>query len=820
MSTLSAMPLTASLSADTPLPLHQLTRKVASASSAEEIYAPALDCLRDSLGVERSAILLTDPDGVMRFKAWRGLSDGYRQAVEGHTPWAPGEVDPQPVLVPDAAAAPELEPLLPVIRDEGLAALAFIPLVAGGRLLGKFMLYSDSPRDFSESEIIVAQTIAANVAFAIDQHNAREERLLSAALLEGQKRSLELLASGSTLRDVLDSLVHTTEALATGSVSAQIVVFPPEAPPGSIPNDPVRQGLPPGQPPPAEAMNGAAATMNVASAAFGHSEGGTTWSHPVVASDGRVVASFDVHFSEQREPTSRDRQVVAVLAHTAALAIESRYAREERRRQRGHLDAIFRSTVAGIAELDATGGFVAVNDRFCELAGRSREELLGRVDCIEVTHSEDRVETARLFRSLAAGAESFSVEKRLHRPDGATVWVNSSASAIRDAQGRFAGAVVILTDITNRRRGEAALRESEARYRTLLNSMGIAAYTTDSDGYITMFNDAAAQLWGRAPALGEDRWCGSWRIFRLDGEHLPHEDCPMGICLREQLPVRGVEIVVERPDGSRGVVMPYPTPLFDDAGNISGAINVLVDVTEQRRTQDALRDAVREKDDFLGQISHELRNPVTQLEGYADLLRRRWESMPLDAQLESLQEVHSQSIRVRRLVENMIVLSRFERGVMPGTEPHLLQRLLDETLQEFRRRFPRTRLEVDVRPDLPPVETSASTVDQVVWNLLTNAYKYGPAEGPIRLEASMSDGWVTVAIRDTGPGVPPDDLESIFEPYFRSASTPEHAAGLGLGLSVCRRLMHAQQGEMWAKPLDGAGMEFGFRLRALDDLRD
>jgi PAS domain S-box-containing protein len=505
-----------------------------------------------------------------------------------------------------------------------------------------------------------------------------------------------------------------------------------------------------------------------------------------------------------------------MLAQTVAVAIESTRARDERRRQRGHIDAISRSTVAGIVEFDAGGRFVTVNDRYCELTGRARDALTGGLTFLDVTHPEERAATAECMESLRNGAENFTIEHRVLRPDGAVAWANSSAAAIRAPHGAFLGAVAIVTDVTARRAGETALRQSERRYRTLIEDMGVAAYTTDADGYITMYNEAAAELWGRHPALGVERWCGSWEIYTVEGERLPHEDCPMGLALREKRAIRGREIVAVRPDGTRGTIMPHPTPLFDDAGNLVGAINVLVDISEQKHTQDALREALRAKDDFLGQISHELRNPVTQLEGFSDLLSRRWESLPAQSLSNALQEVHAQSIRVRRLVENMIALSRFERGVMPGAEPHLLQRLLTATLEEFERRFPNTRLVVEIAPDLPPVETSDSTVDQVVWNLLTNAYKYGPAEGPIHLQAGVAEGWVYIAVRDSGPGVPEEDMGQLFEPYFRSQSTPEHAAGLGLGLSVCKRLMEAQQGQMWARRRDEGGMEFGLRLRALE----
>jgi PAS domain S-box-containing protein len=170
-------------------PLHDLTQTVSAAQSVEEIFEASLRCLATGLGVERSSILLFDDAGVMRFRAWRALSDGYRAAVEGHSPWANDDPAPLPVLVPDVQDDPDLGPLMDVLRQERIRSVAFIPLVVAGRLIGKFMLYYVEPHDFIEEEVLTAQVIAAQIAFAIDKQrayaalSASEERYR--ALVEG-----------------------------------------------------------------------------------------------------------------------------------------------------------------------------------------------------------------------------------------------------------------------------------------------------------------------------------------------------------------------------------------------------------------------------------------------------------------------------------------------------------------------------------------------------------------------------------------------------------------------------------------------------------
>src|SRR5689334_15951729 len=147
--------------------LYRLTDAVNRAQSVEEVYEASLDTIKSALDVSRAAILFFDPDGVMRFKAWRGISDAYRAAVEGHTPWRPGDRAPEPVWIEDVENDASMLAFRAAFRAEHIRALAFVPLVYESRLLGKFMLYSDEPRCLTEREKSVARSIADQVASAV-----------------------------------------------------------------------------------------------------------------------------------------------------------------------------------------------------------------------------------------------------------------------------------------------------------------------------------------------------------------------------------------------------------------------------------------------------------------------------------------------------------------------------------------------------------------------------------------------------------------------------------------------------------------------------
>ncbi|MEO8520466.1 MAG: GAF domain-containing protein [Acidobacteriota bacterium] len=159
----------------------RLTRAISRSAQLPDIYEAALDALSEGLDVQRASILLFDPDGVMRFKAWRGLSDRYRAAVEGHTPWRPNERGAQPIIVPDVSLDAELQPYLPTFAAEGIAGLVFVPLETSAGVIGKFMLYSAEPHQPSPDELALAELIAAQVAIAVAQsHTTRAAQQLAA----------------------------------------------------------------------------------------------------------------------------------------------------------------------------------------------------------------------------------------------------------------------------------------------------------------------------------------------------------------------------------------------------------------------------------------------------------------------------------------------------------------------------------------------------------------------------------------------------------------------------------------------------------------
>lgn len=154
---------------------------------------------------------------------------------------------------------------------------------------------------------------------------------------------------------------------------------------------------------------------------------------------------------------------------------------------------------------------------------------------------------------------------------------------------------------------QETLRERERRFRTLLDALPAAVYTTDAAGRITYYNEAAVDLWGHRPPLGASEWCGSWKLTWPDGTPMAHEECPLAVALREDRPLRGMQGLAERPDGTCVPFMAYPTPLHDEAGKLVGAVNMLVDISERKCAEEQRQLLVRE-------LHHRVKNTLATVQ--------------------------------------------------------------------------------------------------------------------------------------------------------------------------------------------------------------
>ena len=201
------------------------------------------------------------------------------------------------------------------------------------------------------------------------------------------------------------------------------------------------------------------------------------------------------------------------------------------------------------------------------------------------------------------------------------------------------------------------------RMQQFLNALPAAIYMTDAEGRITYFNEAAVALWGRRPALNSDQWCGSWRLYWPDGTPMPHAACPMAIALKERRAVRGGRAIAERPDGTRVLFMAFPTPLFDASGGFAGAMNMLIDVTEQMqvdRVSNRLAAIVESSDDAI--ISKDLNGIIATWNKGAERLFGYLEQEAIGKSITILipEELRDEETRILKRIRNGERIEHFE----------------------------------------------------------------------------------------------------------------------------------------------------------------
>ncbi|HEY7978940.1 MAG TPA: PAS domain-containing protein [Rhizomicrobium sp.] len=261
---------------------------------------------------------------------------------------------------------------------------------------------------------------------------------------------------------------------------------------------------------------------------------------------------------------------------------------------------------------DADGRVRWFNQRAAQLWGREpaigddAELFCGSFKLYDLQGTIVRREETPMAYVLRTGEPVHGREAVVERPDGNRVFAMVHIDPIKDADGKLVGAINCFHDITELHKAREQISEGGAIIRQIFDALPIAIYTTDAKGLLTFYNRAAAELAGRKPEIGKDEWCVTWKLHTPDGQPLAHENCPMATALREERPVRGVEAIVERPDGTRIPMLPFPTPVHDRAGKLAGAVNMLVDISEQK-------EAESKQKMLLSELNHRVKNNMQML---------------------------------------------------------------------------------------------------------------------------------------------------------------------------------------------------------------
>src|SRR3569833_1512372 len=358
---------------------------------------------------------------------------------------------------------------------------------------------------------------------------------------------------------------------------------------------------------------------------------------------------------------------------------------------------------------------------------------------------------------------------------------------------------------------------SELRFRALMEAFPAAAYTCDTDDYITYFNRRSIALWGRAPKLhhADDRYCGSFRLYSPAGPPVPHDQCWMALALRAGKEYNGHEIMIERPDGSRWTALAHANPIYDETGEKAGAVNELVDITDSKEAENQLREASRNKHEYLAMLARELRNPLAPIRTGLKTIQLAGTNSTIAEEARKMME--RQLEHMVRLIDDLLDLSRITRRKIELRRTRIsLQDVMQDAVETSRPFIEASGHRLTVTPPTRPVIVNADRVrlSQVIVNLLHNSAKYTEAGGHIELTVERQGTDAVIKVRDNGIGVSADMLPKIFDLFAQGHHTAERTqGGLGIGLSLVRGLVekHNRQVEAYSEG-PGKGSEFIVRL--------
>jgi PAS domain S-box-containing protein len=448
---------------------------VAGARELDEVLEAALDALLEATGADRASVLLADDEGVLRFRAWRGLSDRYRAFTEGRSPWPPDVSDPQPVLVEDVAAAGYEPALERVMRKEGIAAIAFVPLVRGARQLGRFVLYRDVPTRWSEREVLLSRTIGNHLASVIErtqaQHEAEASRARLALLLEATEQLSQTLDYEELLRRVPQlvvpriadgchvyiarneetELVRVAHAHIDPRIAALLDEIDAVYDVAQHPRIPVVQVFRTGKPIHRPALTGPLKKV----ARPGEEEIVRMESRSLIVvpleAAGRRLGVLAVTSAEAGRHGSEDFELVSELARRVSLALDLVGLHRRAQDSLAQLQAVIAQLPLGVAITDAEHRVVLRNDEL--------ERVWGAPIAVGDDHRKSGVETAGwpLERAIDTGEVTIGERREIEAGDELRT-LEISAAPVRDDEGTIVSAVAVVADVTRRSRSEEQLR--------------------------------------------------------------------------------------------------------------------------------------------------------------------------------------------------------------------------------------------------------------------------------------------------------------------------------------------------------------------------
>ncbi|MGE5445999.1 MAG: PAS domain S-box protein, partial [Ignavibacteriales bacterium] len=783
--------------------LYQLVDRLHHAESLPDIYDSALDAILSALQCDRASILLFDESNVMRFVGWRGLSDGYRKAAEGHSPWKPEEKNPKPVSINNIYNADIDASLKTIVESEGIGALCFIPLVSNGKLIGKFMTYFNAPNVFSDDELELSLTIARQLAFGIDRKRAEE------MLRENAERLRLATQTGKV--GIWDWDISSNRVSWTNSLYRIHGVKKEEF-------DTTVEGF--------VALVHPYDRDFVSKAIKRSLSGNAPYEleFRAVKPDGEVIWLFT-----SATVLRSDGRPIRMLGATLDIT-ERKKAEAMLRRAMEFDEAVMNNMGEGLYTVDTQGMVMSMNPAAEKLFGWTFDELRGR-KMHDLTHYKHRdgtpfpAEECVGLRVIQKGETLVNHEDVFIRKDGTFFEVVYSSSPIRE-NGEIVGLVIVFRDITELKRTQEALQkahdelEIKVRERTrelLKTNEELQAEITERkraedaleksrDYYLKLLDEFPTLIWRSGVDAKCDYFNKSWLEFTgitmeqgigdgwTEGVHIEDLDR----CVKTYIDAFNrrepfeMEYRLRRHDGEYRWIIDFGRPFYDLGGEFGGYLGLCYDITEHKKMEEErLKISKLESVGVLaGGIAHDFNNMLAGIFTTISLMKM---DVRQDTRMhKDLTEVEKACLQAKGLTQQLLT---FAKGGAPIKKLCSVEEIIRDTAT-FALRGSKAKYDIGIEKDIWDVEVDEGQIAQVISNLIINADQSMPQGGVIKIDAenieigaisssikpapTKEGRYVRITVEDSGIGISPEHLGRIFDPYF---TTKQKGSGLGLATS-------------------------------------
>ena len=571
---------------------------------------------------------------------------------------------------------------------------------------------------------------------------------------------------------------------------------------------------------------------------------------------GLLVASIPAEFVEDAEEQSMFQEVASAIAfalHDIELEEKRKQAEDKLEESEEQYRTLVETSNDMIIKTDLQGNLLFVNSAVERTLGYSVEESK-KIKGLELVHPEDKKAAREQFAQLLKGVRMSNIEYRLRTKEGSYVSVLSNLTSLLDAQGKAVALQGISRDITERKQAEEEIRR---RHRELTALHNVLLAITQSLELEEVLKEIVSQVGAALNSeytsivlVNQDGSLGVSSESFVDRQPLAERARPQGVTRR--IIATGEQVVIDDVDADEGTnpilvaagIKSYagaPIKVKDTVTGVlfvhsmqrktfAGSMELLIAFAhqaaiaienarlyEEASTVGALREADRLKSELLANVSHELRTPLSSIKGFSTALLGYYGKLSKKQKLDMLNEIDQASDSLTELIENLLELSRLEAGMFPiQREPLDPAPIISKALENMQQKAAKHRFVSSLAEPLPLVEADPRRIRQVMDNLLDNAVKYSPEGTEISVRCELRQRVLIVSVRDQGIGISPEEMDRIFAHFYQAE--PELLAknpGAGLGLAICKGIIEAHGGHIWAESRSGQGSTFIFTLPLL-----